>query len=189
MKIFKSALLGLALTLPAIGHALVIFNFADPVGDHTGSIDVTHMTFTIDETNGDYMIDLTADGANPFAGDFRININLFNVTRNEGFQDAFNDFSGLPATTALSLGGTDLNLTDWLDTDVVATTSLQGLGNPPGVSFFRASVADLPFQPVCVAEDIIGFDGCSAAAPEPGTIALLSIGLVGFGFIRRRMKA
>ena len=63
-------------------------SWTDPVGDNTGMVDLVGMDFTFDAT-GDYTIDLSADEANPFVGDFRININLFNVTLDEFFQDTF----------------------------------------------------------------------------------------------------
>jgi hypothetical protein len=189
MKVFKLALLSFLLILPALGKATILYDFADPVGDHTGIVDVTHMAFSIDETTGDYTIDLTADGANPFSGDFRININLFNVTRDEYFQDSFNDYLGLAPVTSLSLSGSNTDLMDWIGTDVLATSTYDGLGNPAGSSFFRSSVADLPFESICSSEDIIGLDGCSYKdLPEPGVLALVSLGLFGIAVTRRKVR-
>ena len=48
------------------------------MGDNTGPIDVTRMDFSFDQTNGDYSIVLSSTPVNPFVGEFRVNINLFN---------------------------------------------------------------------------------------------------------------
>ena len=178
------------LLIPTHGFATTI-SFSDPVGDHTGLVDVTGMDLDFD-TAGAYTIDLTATVANPFSGNFRININLWNVTLDELFQDTFNDFNLAVSQTSLSLSGNSTIITDWLTSHIVATSTLAGFGNPAGSSFFRSSVADLPFQSICQSEDVIGIDGCSStvpAVPIPAAAWLFGtalIGLVGFG---RRRKA
>jgi len=89
----------------------LVFSFADPVGDNTGAIDVTAMSFDFDNATGDYTITLTATTANPFVGQFRVNINLFNpdaITIANLFSDALNDFNlASPTTTSLTLTGTN----------------------------------------------------------------------------------
>ena len=57
---------------------ILSFSFTDPVGDHSGVVDLVSVTVTFDNTTGDYEVLLTADAANPFNGNFRINLNLFN---------------------------------------------------------------------------------------------------------------
>lgn len=174
--------------VPMTGEAVVVLNFSDPLNDSTGSVDATGMTMTIDENNGDYSIDITASAADPFLGAFRININVFNATLDEFFQDAFNDFNEPAPLTILTLTGNDADLTDWLDSHAIATSTLDGLGNPAGSSFFRTSVADLPFQSICVAEDVIGSVNCNppANAPAPMPLALLLPGVLGVFFVTRR---
>ena len=66
---------------------LLHFSFDDPLSDHSGNTDVIHMDFTFDDVSGDYTILLTADAANPFQGDFRMNINLFNPATGTTAQD------------------------------------------------------------------------------------------------------
>lgn len=172
--------------------SLITITYTDPVGDHTGIVDVTGMDFIFESSNGNYELNIQSDSANPFTGEFRININLFNVTRNESMQDVFNDFNlGVATQAAISLSGNNSLLMNWSGTDNVVTSTLAGFGNPPGSTFFRSSVSDLPFAPICVSEDIIGIDGCSTSTsvPEPGTLALFGIGLAGMGLARRRRPA
>ena len=148
----------------------------DPVGDHTGAVDATGLLLDIINDGGDYRITVSADAANPFLGEFRININLFNATLDEYFQDVFNDFDEASPLTEITLTGNDPELTDWSDTHTIATSTFDGEGNPDNVTLFRTSVADLPFAPICVAEDIIGLDGCGAAAiAEPPALALVGL--------------
>ncbi|NQU23646.1 MAG: hypothetical protein HQ567_20375 [Candidatus Nealsonbacteria bacterium] len=95
------------------------FSFVDPVGDHSGIVDLVGMEFSYDDTTRDYQILLTADDANPFYGDFRINVNLFNPDTGVAsgfpalFQDVVNDFSLTAPTTSLTLTGSHPALAAW----------------------------------------------------------------------------
>jgi hypothetical protein len=181
------------LVLPGYSSATII-SFSDPVGDHSGAVDVTGMSLDFDSF-GNYTINLSATAANPFSGDFRININLWNVTQDEYFQDPFNDYSLSPSQTSLSLSGANSLIADWLVSDTIATSTLAGYGNPAGSTLFRSSVADLPFQSLCQSEDIIGYDGCTTTLPPvpvPAAAWLFGtalVGLVGFGRRRRKRPA
>src|SRR5882724_11154883 len=89
-RIILLAILSFTVMATAQAEPLV-FSFADPVGDNTGAIDVTAMSFDFDNATGDYTITLTATTANPFVGQFRVNINLFNpdaITIANLFSDA-----------------------------------------------------------------------------------------------------
>src|ERR1044071_1138678 len=76
-RILLLVVLTFTLGLTAQAEPLTI-TFADPVGDHTGAIDVTSMSLAFDNTTGDYTIILMETTANPFVGHFRVNINLYN---------------------------------------------------------------------------------------------------------------
>jgi hypothetical protein len=149
-------------TLQAKGPPSFTFSITDPVGDQTGTIDVTGMVMTFDH-NGAFTIDLTADAAHPFTGQFRVNINVYNPSapaQSSFFSDNVNDYDlGSTTTTTLSLTGSNLTLKHWKAGNQVATHSLGlnhgPLGNPPGVSLFRSSVANLPFT-FLTSEDVIG---------------------------------
>lgn len=170
--------------------------FVDPLGDSTGRADVIGMTMTFDADTGAYEIVLTADGANPFSGDFRININLFNpdtgtVDQNPSFfEDTFNDFD-LPAPlTTIRLAGTNERLISWRAGDRVATTS-EVFGNPSGVTLFRSAVGDFPLGPPGVREDIIAQGNTFAtvsAVPEPESVASLGLGLACVVATRRHRR-
>jgi hypothetical protein len=56
----------------------LLLEFDDPVGDDVGRVDVTKMEMRFDSFTGDYEIKLFATAAEPFLGDFRVNINLYN---------------------------------------------------------------------------------------------------------------
>jgi hypothetical protein len=139
------------------------FCIIDPLGDHTGTIDVVRMVMNFDDATGDYEIVLTVDSANPFRGDFRININLFNpdvgttARYPSFFSDAMNDYELQAVAQTLTLMGSDGRLTAWDLGDRVFTNSLAGTGNPDGVTLFRSSVADLPHLGFLTAEDYIAF--------------------------------
>jgi hypothetical protein len=104
------------------------FHFDDPVGDHTGIVDVVRMDFTFDDATGAYTIVLTADPANPFVGEFRININLFypdtgTTARNPSyFGDTGNDFNLSSPGSTIELTGTRVSLMQWVEGDRVATS-------------------------------------------------------------------
>ena len=103
-----------------------------------------------DAVTGDYDIVLTADAANPFVGDFRININLFNpdvgttALDPSFFGDTVNDYALTSPTTTITLAGTNSVLLSWDVGDRVFTNSLKETGNPDGVSLFRSTVSNFP---------------------------------------------
>jgi hypothetical protein len=150
----------LSLTLGSTAQAdRLTFSYTDPVGDQTGAIDVTKMTVFFDNATGRYGIVLRSTAANPFVGQFRVNINLFNpdtAPSSSLFQDVVNDFNLATATTKLTLRGTNVNLLAWNAGDRVATNTLAGLGNPPGGSFFRSQVTNFPLG-FLTNEDAIAF--------------------------------
>lgn len=163
-----------AISTPQAGPAPPLtFSIVDPVADQRGTIDVTGMKITW-TPNGKYAIELTADPANPFTGQFRININVYNPSSTSSakvFRHVCSqcqkfgnmnksDFDlGSATTTTLTLSGGDPELKLWKAGDQVATNSYAGLGNPPGSSLFRSSVNTQPLPGTFLTnEDMIGAD-------------------------------
>jgi hypothetical protein len=135
------------------------FSFSDPVGDQSGTVDLTGMTMNFDNATGNYNIVLTATAANPFVGTFRINVNLFNPDTTADdcfFNDNQKDFNLTVATTSITLTGTNSKLLSWKAGDRVAISSLP-FGNPPvpGVGAFASNVLNIPFG---TGEDRLAFD-------------------------------
>ena len=152
----------------SVGMALqIVVN--DPAGDNTGSIDVSQMTLRFDDVTGAYEIRLQASASAPFLGDFRININLFNVDANSFFQDAVNDYSLTSPATTLTLTGTSAQLASWNAGDRVFTNSLFGTPNPQNTTLFRTSVLSVPFSPL-TNEDYVAF----ADPTMPATVRAVS---------------
>jgi hypothetical protein len=160
-------------TLMAALIAMVTFNLVqaaparvsvtDPVGDNTGPVDVIGMDFEFNNETGNYTILLTATDAEPFAGDFRVNINLFNLdvgtTADDPswFQDTINDFSLLVPSTALLLSGTNARLLSWDTGDRILLNNLpDGTPHPDGGTLFSSVVAGRPSQ--SLENDVIGLD-------------------------------
>ena len=159
LRIMLLAILAFTLS-DAAQAARLIFSYTDPVGDHTGIVDVTNMTVVFDNATGDYEIFFKADAANPFVNQFRVNVNLYNpdtTPSNSRFQDAVNDYNLAVAATQLTLTGTNLNLLNWNAGQRVATSTQAGLGNPPNTLFFRTGVGDLPLTSP-PQEDNVAFD-------------------------------
>ena len=192
-------LLCVAVSQTAAFADTLTFSFSDPIGDHTGQIDIYRMDLTFDDVTGAYEILLLATSVDPFQGNFRVNINLFNPDTGTTaadpsfFQDVFNDYTGFAPATSLTLTGVNSRLTHWDVGDRVAASTVAGLGNPDSSSFFRSSAADLPFQPFGVSEDYIAADATGVATitnpiPEPGSLALCGVAVAGLWLLRRRRR-
>ena len=168
---FKAGFVTLILLLtPWTAYAEhLAFTFSDPAGDHAGSVDIVNMVFDFENQTGDYLILLTADAANPFSGDFRININLFNpgvgttACDPAFFQDTVNDFVNYPNSVSLTLTGSNLRLLEWNSGDQVAISNIP-FGFPDCGTFFSSSVIDIPFEPFL--EDAIAFEDIFAVITE-----------------------
>jgi hypothetical protein len=150
------------------GATLLTISVTDPIGDHTGAIDVTRMLMDFDPATGDYEIVLKADPANPFDANFRVNMHLFNVDDPSLFSDALNDFLLGTPTTTLILSGVSSALTGWEAGDQVFTNSLGGTPNPPGSSLFRSTVSNFPIG-FLTNEDFIAF----ADRTQPASVQIL----------------
>ena len=128
----------------------------DPLGDNTGLTDLAKMTLRFDPRTGNYEILLSATAAQPFQGEFRVNINLFNPARQSFFADTMNDIRLETPTTTLRLTGYHPALRSWLPGDQVHTNSLGGTPNPTGSTLFRSGVSHFPMG-YLTNEDVIAF--------------------------------
>jgi hypothetical protein len=148
------------------------FSYTDPVGDSTGSIDVTQMVVVFDSVTGNFKITLTSTAAQPFLGAFRVNVNLFDPTRlptHSFFQDTLQDYNLATAKTKLILTGTNPNLVFWAAGDTVATnTQASGGVNPPGSTLYRTTVSNFPIG-FLTNEDAIAYGPSGTAVIAPLT--------------------
>ena len=144
-----------ALVAPLIAGAaraeVLVVDFSDPVADPTGEIDVVSMSLIFDTATGEYSIVLFATEAQPFAGAFRLNINLYDVERGPTcvlalLSDNVNDFDLAVPSREVVLTGTSTKLTAWQVGDRVATNSTP-FGNPDCSGGFSSAVATLPWEP------------------------------------------
>ncbi len=127
-------------------------SFADPIGDHSAfgpvQIDVVELKLEFDNATGAYEITFTADAANPFIGDFRLNANLVNGDITPFTQvpstlfDNSNRFSLDNPTSTIVLTGVNSNLLSWKTGDRVATSD-GPFGVPIDATFsgFRSGVS------------------------------------------------
>jgi len=167
-------------TFNLVQAAPVLVSVTDPVGDNTGPIDAIGMDFEFHNETGNYTILLTATDAEPFAGDFRINIELFNLdvgtTADDPslFQDIINDFSLSVSSTSLLLSGTNSRLLSWDIGDRILLNNLpDGIPHPDGATLFSSVVSGRPFQ--FLDNDVIGLDKeIAIVTPIPPAIDLVA---------------
>jgi len=160
--ILMAALIAMV-TFNLVQAAPMLVSVTDPVGDSTGPVDVIGMDFEFNNETGNYTILLTATNAEPFLGDFRIDIELFNLdvgtTADDPsfFQDIINDFRLLVPSTSLLLSGTNSRLLSWDAGDRILLNNLpDGTPHPDGSTDFSSVVAGRPFQ--ILEKDVIGLD-------------------------------
>jgi len=157
----------------------VLVSVTDPVSDNTGPVDVIGMEFEFDNETGNYRILLTTTDAEPFLGDFRIDIELFNLDAGTTaddpsfFQDTINDFSLLVPSTSLILSGTNSRLLSWDTGDRILLNNLpDGTPHPDGITDFSSVVAGRPLQ--SLEKDVIGLDKeiaiVTSVAPAAGSL-------------------
>lgn len=183
-----------------INAASLVLLASDPVLDQFGpSPDLIQMDFAFDNATGNYAIDLETTNANPFVGDFDININLFNLdvgTTAEDpslFSDTFNIFSFPAPTTTLTLTGNSARLLAWDAGDRILLNNLpNATPHPDGISFFRSSV-HVPPGGFLENEDLLGVESqinIVSAVPIPPAIWLFGSGILGLvGVVRRKEAA
>ena len=148
----------------SINAAPLVLLTTDPAFDQLGaSPDLVQLRFAFDNATGNYVIELKATNENPFLGDFRVNINLFNLdvgttARDPSFfNDTMNDFSLTAPTTTLSLTGNDSRLISWNAGDRIMPNNFpDGSPSPDGVTLFRSGVGVVSLGDVATNEDMLG---------------------------------
>lgn len=148
----------------SINAAPLVLLTTDPAFDQLGaSPDLVHMSFAFDNATGNYVIELKATNENPFLGDFRVNINLFNLDVGTTamdpsfFNDTLNDFSLTAPTTTLSLTGNDSRLISWNAGDRIMLNNFpDGSPSPDGATLFRSGVGVVSSGDVATNEDMLG---------------------------------
>jgi hypothetical protein len=136
----------------------------DPVGDQTGSIDVTQMELLFDPASGNYTVTLRATPEHPFVGLGLANVNLWNPDAGTFFVPSFG-FNLATPTTIIQRTGTAASLLRWQAGQRVATSTLAGVGNPGGgITFFRSGVRQFAPPNVFIGEDNIAFDASGLTA-------------------------
>ena len=141
----------IALGVGSADAANLTFSFADVAGDGHSSGDLQGMRFHFDDATGDYSIELRAHPVQPFLGDFRINVNLFdpdtgtNDVNPAFFQDTNNEFNLASPATRVLLTGTNSRLISWQAGDRVAANHLP-FGVPTGGGIFATGLMNLPQQ-------------------------------------------
>jgi hypothetical protein len=141
----------------------------DPPGDQSGPVDVITMDLDFDPATGEYSIFIRAGDAAPFVGEFRVNINLFNVDALTYFTDVLNDYNLTGPQTEVVLSGQSGVLVGWEIDDRVYTNSLAGTPNPPNTTLFRSGVSGIPVE-FLTNEDVIAFSDLS----QPTAVEVLT---------------
>lgn len=191
--VFSMTLMG------SVNATTVVLSAIDPVGDQfVPSPDLVQMKFVFDNVTGAYVIELETTNEDPFIGDFRVNINLFNLDAGTTavdpsfFRDTLNDFSLTESTTTLALTGTNDRLQAWKVGDRILLNNLpSGMPSPDGTTLFRSGV-DAAGSEFLEEEDMLGLPGqidIVSAVPIPPAIWLFGSGLLGLLGMKRRKKA
>jgi hypothetical protein len=181
----KKLLVGCVAFLAAQGAmaADMSITWTDAAGDAGPVGDVVSAQLTFDST-GAWTATWQASAANPFTGNARFNLNLFdtalgNVNTAAAPQvslDALHDF-GTGTATFFSYSGTTPFLGMWHVGDVVST------GN--GVTFLSGEV---DMTPPYQRDNLLTQATITGAIPEPESYAMLVAGLALLGFKVRRKK-
>ena len=184
------------MTSPTTAHAEMLrVSFTDPLGDHTGGIDIVGFDLTFDNTTGDYQVLFRADSSGPFAGLFQIDVSLFNADAGSSTADtSFFQASKVNAAPAIfppptrsGFSGNSAVLRSWNLGDRIAASDLPfGVPDDLGEAEFRTVLLSglLPdpiggpnFDP-SVGDQIASGNVVATIVPEPSGLVPAVIGCV-----------
>ena len=169
----------------------------------------------VDTGNNGGGIRYVLSGSQWIAGQFSI-VDDYSITSIQGWIGVSNlgdltvaiysDIAGLPGTELYSSAFTSSGANSWqgltgLAWDIVSGTYFAAFEVRPGQSFFGelpgGAINPLPGYAFTTDGNWVEFDGINssfrinadaASVPEPGTLALLGLGLAGMGMTRRKKK-
>jgi hypothetical protein len=159
---FRKLILSILMILPVLlltvsqtdaNNPNMLVLFTDPIGDQGGQVDVMIMSLRFSNETGDYQLNLKSHPKNPFVGEFRICVHLFNpdtgtTAANPSVFDwcGSNSFFSLSEPrTNITLSGNNPRLTAWKAGDRVAVSGPEPLGVPDIYTAFHSAVVDLSF--------------------------------------------
>lgn len=139
----------LVFSSPLVQAEDLVVRFTDAEGDNASTSDLKGMRMKFDNSTGDYTITFVSTGEDPFIGEIRFNVNLYNpdVGTTECdpafFQSVGNDFNLEESTEEIVLTGNNPRLVSWDEFDRVAASSAI-FGAPDCNGGFGTAVSDLP---------------------------------------------
>jgi len=200
-KLLITSILLIFLTTPLTAFALIV----DPIGDETGSYDVTMMNALFDTNylyiEAQFLGDVIPHGAGEITpgalyGYIDIDIDQNFFTGDISYIDFWGGYSDLGVEYMIDLFSlklvntstfeeTDFEIT-WGANSILATISLTDLGNDDGYVSYAGIFGDDMILDSDFIPDL--GHGTSAPVPEPATIILFSSGLTGLMGLRRKFK-